>query len=118
MTTDLLTPTVRSRDIVDTAADETPPSNSYIEVSGMFLPTSVICPATPSIFERNSMTLYREPTLYELLNDPVIHLVMKADGVIKSEILELYARAYDTDADTLPAFVCSGLLDIYSQAKA
>lgn len=64
------------------------------------------------------MTLRREPTLYELLNDPVIHLVMKADGVTKSEILELYARAYDTDANTPPAFICSGLLDKHSQANA
>lgn len=64
------------------------------------------------------MTLCREPTLYELLNDPVIHLAMKADGVTKSDILALYARADDIEADTPSAFICSGLLDKHSRANA
>lgn len=56
------------------------------------------------------MTLFREPSLYDLLNDPFIHLVMKADGVTKSDILELYARNVDVPAESPPAFICSRLL--------
>ncbi len=56
------------------------------------------------------MTLFREPSLYDLLNDPIVHLVMRADGVTKSEILELYGQHDDTPADSPPAFICSRLL--------
>ena len=55
------------------------------------------------------MTLYREPTLIELLDDPVIHLVMKADGVSKDDILDLYDRD-NAAVDELPAFICDSFL--------
>jgi hypothetical protein len=99
--------------------DEIRAHNSYLLVSGMFLPTSGFRPATPSIFERNSMTLYREPTLIDLLNDPIVHLVMKADGVTKVDILDLYDRDEDDVAvDTLPAFICNGLLRTIARPEA
>jgi hypothetical protein len=56
------------------------------------------------------MTLFREPSLHDLLNDPIVHLVMKADGVTKTDILELYARDDDTPAKSPPAYICSGIL--------
>jgi hypothetical protein len=63
------------------------------------------------------MTLFREPTLIDLLNDPIVHLVMRADGVTKSDILDLFDRDEDdVAADTLPAFICSGLLEKCRQA--
>jgi len=56
------------------------------------------------------MTLFREPSLYDLLNDPLVHLVMKADGVTKTDILELYARDGDIPAESPPAYICNGIL--------
>jgi hypothetical protein len=56
------------------------------------------------------MTHFREPSLYDLLNDPVVHLVMKADGVTKTDILELYARDDDILAESPPAYICNGIL--------
>lgn len=64
------------------------------------------------------MTLFREPSLYELLNDPIVHLVMLADGVTKDDVLDLYDHHDEIDADTLPAFICSGLLRTVSRPEA
>lgn len=64
------------------------------------------------------MTLFREPSLYELLNDPIVHLVMRADGVTKDDILDLYDHHDEIDADTPPAFICSGLLRTVSRPEA
>lgn len=60
----------------------------------------------------------REPTLFELLNDPVIHLVMKADGVVKSDILELFDADEDSSADSPPAYICSRLLETLCRPDA
>lgn len=59
---------------------------------------------------------FREPTLHELLNDPMIRLVMEADGVTKSDILELFDADQDTPVENPPAFICSGLLEKCRQA--
>jgi hypothetical protein len=55
----------------------------------------------------------REPTLFELLNDPIIHLVMQADGVSRNDILNLYDSASDRTEteDVMPAFMCSRALE-------
>jgi hypothetical protein len=64
------------------------------------------------------MTLFREPSLYDLLNDPIVHLVMKADGVTKTDILALYARDGDTPAESPPAYICSRILKTGSRPVA
>ena len=64
------------------------------------------------------MTPVREPTLHELLNDPIIHVVMKADGVTKSDILELFAADQDTLVESPPAYICSGLLNSACRPEA
>lgn len=64
------------------------------------------------------MTRFREPTLIDLLNDPIIQLVMRADGVTKDDIRELYARDDNTPAESPPAFICSGLLKSGIQPEA
>lgn len=55
----------------------------------------------------------REPTLTELLNDPIVHLVMRADGVTKSDILSLYDANSDDvrEEEEMPAFMCSHLIE-------
>src|SRR5690606_22013874 len=80
---------VRSRHFVDTAPDEIRAPRSYVMAAACFC-RARFRPATPSIFERSSMTRFREPTLVDLLNDPIIQLVMRADGVTKDDIRELY----------------------------
>lgn len=64
------------------------------------------------------MTPFREPTLFELLQDPVVRLVMKADGVSKDDILELYARDEDIPSDNPPAYICSRLLESACRPEA
>lgn len=64
------------------------------------------------------MSPVREPTLHELLNDPVIHVVMKADGVTKTDILDLYDADQDTPIESPPAYICSGLLRTVSRPEA
>ena len=64
------------------------------------------------------MTRFREPTLIDLLNDPIIQLVMRADAVTRDDIRELYARDDDTPAEYPSAFICSGLLKSGSQPEA
>jgi hypothetical protein len=64
------------------------------------------------------MTRFREPTLIDLLKDPIIELVMRADGVTKDDIRELYAREDDIAAKRSPAFICSGLLKSGFQPEA
>jgi hypothetical protein len=66
------------------------------------------------------MTHFREPTLFELLNDPVIQLVMRADGVTRDAILDLYAAETDgiETQDAPPAYICSGLLRTVSRPEA
>lgn len=59
-----------------------------------------------------------EPTLYDLLNDPVIHLIMKADDVSKDDVLDLYDRNEDAPAESPPAYICSGLLRTVSRPEA
>jgi len=84
----------------------------------MLLPPNPFLPSI-SIFGETFMTLSREPTLYDLLNDPIVHLIMKADGVTKDDILDLYDRVEeDVAADSLPAFICSGLLRAVSRPEA
>ena len=61
---------------------------------------------------------FREPTLHELLNDPIIHVVMKADGVTKSDILELFDAKQDAPVESPPAFICSGLLKTLCRPEA
>ncbi|MHA6643670.1 hypothetical protein [Mesorhizobium sp. A623] len=95
------------------AADEIPAPDTYIEV-GDVISSSFAFSLSPSIFEGFRMQLrFREPTLIELLNDPV----MKADGVSKSDILELFDADQDTLADSPPAYICSGLLEKLCQAN-
>jgi hypothetical protein len=60
----------------------------------------------------------REPTLYDLLNDPVIHLIMKAYDVSKDDILNLYDRDQDAPAGSPPAYICAGLLRTVSRPEA
>lgn len=55
------------------------------------------------------MTPVREPTLADLLNDPVIRLVMRADGVAAPDILALYRTGDTIPADSPPAYICSRL---------
>lgn len=55
------------------------------------------------------MTPVREPTLADLLDDPVIHLVMRADGVATTDILDLYDTGDAIPADSPPAYICSRL---------
>jgi hypothetical protein len=64
------------------------------------------------------MSPVREPTLYELLYDPIVHLVMKADGVTKSDILELFDADQDIPVESPPAYICSGLLRTVSRPEA
>ena len=56
------------------------------------------------------MAYVRELDLIELLNDPVIGLVMKADGVSKSDILELYCKQSRTFDAVPKAFICNSVL--------
>jgi hypothetical protein len=64
------------------------------------------------------MSPVREPTLHELLNDPVIQIVMRADRVKKSDILELFAADQDTLVESPPAYICSGLLNSACRPEA
>lgn len=61
---------------------------------------------------------FSEPTLHELLNDPVIQLVMRADGVTKADILDLYDADQDTPVESPPVYICSGLLRTGSRPEA
>lgn len=63
---------------------------------------------------------FREPTLIELLNDPIVHLVMKADGVSREYIIDLFTAETDgiETQDTPPAFICSGVLKTVSRPEA
>jgi hypothetical protein len=113
----LLPPSVRSRDIDDIVADEILVPTSYVHRSGKISPPNSFS-ASMLIFGETFMTLFREPSLYELLNDPIVHLVMRADGVTKDDILDLYDHHDEIDADTPPAFICSGLLRTVSRPEA
>ena len=59
---------------------------------------------------RPRMAYVRELDLVELLNDPFIGLVMKADGVSKSDILELYCKQSHTFDAVPEAFICNRVL--------
>ena len=58
----------------------------------------------------------REPTLIDLLNDPVIHLVMKADGVSRHDVLDLYATE-STCVKVGPAFICGRGLESFRRPE-
>lgn len=60
----------------------------------------------------------REPTLYDLLDDPVIHLIMKADDVSKDDILSLFDCDEDAPAESPPAYICAELLRTVSRLEA
>lgn len=52
----------------------------------------------------------REPTLDEILSDPIIRQVMKADGVVAADIRRLY-RSMERDGENPPAYICARLLE-------
>lgn len=52
----------------------------------------------------------REPTLDEILSEPIIRQVMKADGVAAADIRRLY-RSLENEAESPPAFMCARLLE-------
>ncbi|GLS29419.1 hypothetical protein SAMN04488498_11214 [Mesorhizobium albiziae] len=52
----------------------------------------------------------REPTLDEILSEPIIRQVMKADGVVSADIRRLY-RSLESDGESPPAFMCAQLLE-------
>lgn len=60
----------------------------------------------------------REPTLYDLLNDPVTHLIMKADDVSKGDILSLFDCDEDAPAESPHAYIRAGLLRTVSRPEA
>lgn len=64
------------------------------------------------------MTPFREPTLVDLLQDPIVQLVMKADGVTKADILELCAPHVSAADDIPPAYICSQLLESACRSEA
>jgi hypothetical protein len=63
------------------------------------------------------MTPVREPTLADLLNDPIIHLVMRADDVTTTDILDLYHTDDAVPADSPPAYICSRLAESACRQK-
>lgn len=63
------------------------------------------------------MSRFREPTLIDLLNDPIIHLVMRADRVSTTDILDLYSTSDDIPADNPPTYICSRLLESANRLK-
>ena len=113
----LLTVSVRSRAVVDAVADEIKACDTHIANSGMFADARFY-QVVQSIFERNSMTRFREPTLVDLLNDPIIHLVMRADQVSTTDILNLYCTGDDTPEANPPAYICSRLLESANSPEA
>ncbi|MCV3240652.1 hypothetical protein [Mesorhizobium sp. ZC-5] len=52
----------------------------------------------------------REPTLEEILSEPIIRHVMQADGVVAADIRRLY-RSLERDGESPPAFMCARLLE-------
>lgn len=52
----------------------------------------------------------REPTLDEILSEPIISQVMKADGVVAADIRSLY-RSLGSDRGNPPAYICARLLE-------
>lgn len=50
----------------------------------------------------------REPTLDEILSEPIIRQIMKADGIGAADIRRLY-RYLESDGKGPPAFVCARL---------
>lgn len=61
---------------------------------------------------------FHEPTLRELLNDPIIRLVMKADDVTSNDILALFDVGQDLPTDSPPAYICSRLLEAACRREA
>lgn len=61
---------------------------------------------------------FHEPTLRELLNDPIIRLVMKADGVTSNDVLALFDAGQDLSADSPPVYICSRLLEAACRPEA
>lgn len=47
----------------------------------------------------------RELTLHEILTEPIIRQVMKADGVMTADILKLFS-AKQSDDEIIPAYIC------------
>jgi hypothetical protein len=82
----------------------------------MFLPPNPFSNAQH--FGGSHMLCEHEPTLYDLLDDPVVHLIMKADDVSKDDILNLYDRDEDAPAASPPAYICAGLLGTVSRPEA